>query len=103
MGMSAERRAARDRVDAYHHEWLTELLEHVGAALDRHRAQDLDIYAVDAVIHQYHRAAQELWKFCWAGGGGTHFELVADVIQRQTDAEATTDWWIRGEPRRRRE
>lgn len=103
MGTNAERRAARDRVDTYHQQCLAELIEHVAVAVDRHRAQDLDVYAVDDVIHQYHLATQELWQFCWTGGGGTHFELVADLIQRQADEGPTVDWWIRGAPRRRRE
>jgi hypothetical protein len=60
MGVHAERRAARDRVDAYHQGCLADLLEHVAAAVERYRGQDLEALALDAVIHQYHRAAQEL-------------------------------------------
>jgi hypothetical protein len=30
-----------------------------------------DAFADDEVIHQYHRAARELWKFCWIPGGAT--------------------------------
>jgi hypothetical protein len=102
MGTSAERRSARDRVEAYHQQCLADLLVHVAAAVDQHGAKDLDVYAVDAVIHQYHRATQELWKFCCAGGGGTHLKLVAALIQRQAD-DTTVDWCSRGEPRRHRE
>jgi hypothetical protein len=42
------------------------------AALDRYRTGEIDAYAIDETIHHYHRAARELWKFCWSGGGGTH-------------------------------
>ena len=42
-----ERRAARERVSAYHQAQLAELLSHVGAAIDRYRAGEIDAYAVD--------------------------------------------------------
>jgi hypothetical protein len=88
----AERRAARERVSAYHQAQLAELLSHVGAAIDA--------YAVDETIHHYHRAAAELWKFCFARGGGTHAEFIAGLLDRMTgDAEAI-DWWERATPRR---
>jgi hypothetical protein len=31
-------------------------------------------------LYQYHRAAAELWKFCWACGGSSHLEFVAGLI-----------------------
>jgi hypothetical protein len=97
----AERRAARERVSAYHQSQLAELLSHVGAGIDRYRADEIDAYAVDETIHHYHRAAGELWKFCFARGGGTHAELIADTLDRMTaDAEAI-DWWERAPPQRR--
>ena len=46
-----------------------------GAAIDRYRAGEIDAYAVDETIHHYHRAAAELWKFCFARGGGAHAEF----------------------------
>ncbi len=42
VGTKAERRAARDRVSAYHQAQLGELLSHVGAAIDRYRAGEID-------------------------------------------------------------
>ena len=97
---NAERRAARERVSAYHQAQLAELLSHVGAAIDRYRTGEIDAYAVDETIHHYHRAAAELWKFCFARGGGTHAEFIADLLDRMTaDAEAI-DWWERATPRR---
>jgi hypothetical protein len=62
MGTKAERRAARERVSAYHHAQLAELLTHVAAAIDRYRADEIDAHAVDETIHHYHRAG-ELWKW----------------------------------------
>jgi hypothetical protein len=72
VGTKADRRAARERVAAYHEAQLGELIEQVTAAIDGYRAGEIDAYTVDETIHHYHRAARELWKFCWSGGGGTH-------------------------------
>jgi hypothetical protein len=97
---NAERRAARERVSAYHQAQLAELLSHVGAAVDRYRTGEIDASAADERIHHYHRAAAELWKFCFARGGGTHAEFIADLLDRMTaDAEAI-DWWERAIPQR---
>lgn len=86
---------------AYHEAQLTELFEHVLTAVDRYRVNEIDVYAMDETIHHYHRAAQELWKFCWSVGGGSHVELVAHTIQRITDNREPIDWWEQGTPRRR--
>jgi hypothetical protein len=97
---NAERRAARERVSAYHQAELTELLSHVGAAIDRFRTGEIDAYAVDETIHHYHQSAAELWKFCFARGGGSHAEFIAELLDRMTaDAEAI-DWWDRATSRR---
>ena len=42
MGTKAVRRAARERVGAYHQSQLAELLSHVAAAIDRYRAGEID-------------------------------------------------------------
>ena len=100
MATNAERRAALERVSAYHQAQLVELLSHVAAAIDRYRTGTIDAYAVDVTIHHYHRAATELWKFCFARGGGTHAEFIAGLLDRTpADAEAI-DWWERATPRR---
>ena len=96
----AERRAARERVSAYHQAQLAELLSHIGAAIDRYRTGDIDAYAVDETIHHYHRAAAELWKFCFAHGGGTHAEFTAGLLDRMTAGAEAIDWWERTPPRR---
>jgi hypothetical protein len=73
----------------------------VATAIDRYRAGEQTASEVDATIHQYHRAARELWKFCWAAGGGAHTEFVAAEIDRQLADDHQPDWWRHGEPRRR--
>jgi hypothetical protein len=100
---NAERRAARERVSAYHQTQLAELLSHLGAAIDRYRTGEIDAYAVDETIHHYHRAAAELWKFCFARGGGTHAEFIADLLDRTTVGAEAIDWWERTTPRRGRD
>jgi hypothetical protein len=100
MATKAERRAARERVSGYHESQLAGLLGHVGAEIDRYRVGEIDTYAADETIHHYHRAAAELWKFCFARGGGAHVEFVADLLDRMTADAETIDWWERGAPRR---
>ncbi|GAA4394534.1 hypothetical protein [Tsukamurella soli] len=102
MGTKSERRAAREQVAAYHEAQLTRLIEHVEAELVRFRAGELDVFEVDAVIHQYHRAAKKLWGFCAQSGG--QVETTAYLIGRMADADddefAAADWWQRGASRR---
>ena len=100
MGTKAERHAARERVSAYHQAQLAELLSHVGAAIDHYRTGEIDAYAVDVTIHSYHRAAAELWKFCFARGSGTHAEFIADLLGRMAAGAEAIDWWDRATPRR---
>ena len=100
MATKAERRAARERVSAYHQSQLAELLSRVGAEVDRYRAGEIDAYAADETIHRYHRAAAELWKFCFARGGGAHAEFVAGLLDRMAADAETIDWWERAAPRR---
>jgi hypothetical protein len=100
MATQAERRAARERVSVYHESQLAELLGRVGVEIDRYRAGEVDAYAADETIHHYHRAAAELWKFCFARGGGAHAEFVAGLLDRMTADAETIDWWERAAPRR---
>jgi hypothetical protein len=46
MGTKAERRAARERVAAYHEAQLAELIAHIAAAVDRYRTGEIDAYDV---------------------------------------------------------
>jgi hypothetical protein len=69
MGTKPKWQAARERVSAYHQAELAELLTKVTAAVDRYRAGEINVCTLDETIHHYHRAAGELWKFCFSGGG----------------------------------
>jgi hypothetical protein len=84
MATKAERRAARERVSAYHQSQLAGHLSHVAAVIDRYRAGEIDAFAADETIHHFHRAAAELWKFCLARGGGAHAEFIAGLLDRMT-------------------
>ncbi|HLX51242.1 MAG TPA: hypothetical protein VKS82_23200 [Streptosporangiaceae bacterium] len=99
MATKAERRIARERLNIYPQAQLTELLSHIETAIDRYRADEIDGYAVDETIHHYHRAAAELWKFCFGRSGGTHLEFVADLLDRITADADAIDWWERAAPR----
>ena len=89
----SERRAARSVVAGYHEAELAELVAHVGEAVDRYRAGELDAFDVDRVLFQYSRAAKELWKYC----NYVQVEIAAAVIREQP----SHDWWERGAPRER--
>jgi hypothetical protein len=94
--VSSARRNAQEHVAGYYEACLRELVRHVGVALDSYHTDD-DIEQMDSALYQYHRAARELWKFCWAGGGAPHLEFVASLID---DLATPVDWWQRGTPRR---
>jgi hypothetical protein len=99
MATKAARRAARERVSAYHESQLADFLATSGQRY-RYRAGEIDAYAADETIHHYHRAAAELWKFCFARGGGAHLEFIVGLLDRMTADAETIDWWERAAPRR---
>jgi hypothetical protein len=94
--VSSARRDAQERVAAYYESCLRELIGHVGIALDLYRT-DGDAEQMNTALYQYHRAARELRKFCWAEGGGSHLEFVASLTD---DSAPPVNWWQRGTPRR---
>lgn len=53
MSGKSERRAARSVVADYHQAELGDLVAHVGEAVDRYRAGELDAFEVDQVLFQY--------------------------------------------------
>ena len=55
---------------------------------------------MDETIH-HHRAAGELWKFCFARGGGSHSQFIAGLLDRMAADAETIDWWERATPRPR--
>jgi hypothetical protein len=93
----AERRAARERVAAYHESCLAELLDRLVPVLDSYRAGTTDVDQADQMIHQYHRATRELWKFCFAPG--VDVEIIARIVDEPTPP---VNWWERGAPNNRR-
>jgi hypothetical protein len=70
------------------------------AAIDLYRDREIDACTVDETIHHYHRAAGELYKFCFSRGGGSHAEFIAGILDRVAAGAETIDWWERATPRR---
>ena len=101
MGSKAERLAARQSVGAYHESQLAELLSHVEAAIDRYRSGEVDACAVDEIIHHYHRAAVNLWKFCFSRSGGSQDEYTAGLIAGMAADGDAIDWWEDAKRQRR--
>ena len=87
-------------MSAYHQAQLAGLLSHVAAAIDRYRDGLIGACTVDETIHHYRRAATQLWKFCFARGGGTLAEFIAGLLDRMIADAETIDWWERATPRR---
>jgi hypothetical protein len=92
MAGESPRRVAQKKVAAYHEACLGELADHVGAAIDRYRAGDLDAFEIDQVVLQYSRSAKELWKFCTLAD----VEFAASLID-----DGARDWWEQAAPRQR--
>jgi hypothetical protein len=105
VGSKSERQADRALVGAYHEARLSELIDRVGEAVDRFRAGELDVFDVDEVLHQYQRAARELWKFCWLVGSGAGVERTPRVLREMAADGESVDWWevgARGDRRTQR-
>jgi hypothetical protein len=100
-GSKESRRVARALVATYHEAELAGLVEHVAEAIERYRTGELDVHDVDEVIHHYHKATQELWKFCFRGGSGAYAETVATTLEYLTAEGERPDWWAAAERRRR--
>jgi hypothetical protein len=90
--------AAAARVGRYHEQQLLLLADRVREALHRLDAGDIDVFEFDALVHQYKRAANELWKTCSVGG--QQLRRVA-ILLAEDDGEPT-DWWELAAPKRRR-
>lgn len=94
----AERRAARERVGAYHEAEQAKLLEHVRSGFQRYGAREIDAFELDDLIHHYHRASQKLWSFCNGPGPAVSKARGLDWAEREGELP---DWWAIAEPRRR--
>jgi hypothetical protein len=80
-------------VAAYHEAGLARLVDHVGEAIDGYRRGELGVAELDELLHQYQKAARELWKFCWLGGSGSGVELVAHILDQLAAEGRDVDWW----------
>ena len=90
----AERRAARESIDAYHQSQLRTLLEHVRAGFNQLDAGEIDEFDLDDVIHHYKRSAAELWRFCGSSGG--QWQQAARALTYLREHGEEPDWWERG-------
>ena len=99
-GERAERRAARERIGAYHEAQLRLLLDRVRDGFSRLDAGELDAFELDELIHRYKRSARELWKFC--GQTGSDWVSAVRTLEFWQQQGDVPDWWAAGEPRRRR-
>lgn len=93
MSSKSERRKAREDVATYHEAELSGLVAHVGEAIDKFRAGELDAFDVDQVLLRYSRAAKELWKFCNLGN--------VEITARFVHEDPPRDWWQRAAPKPR--
>jgi hypothetical protein len=87
----AERRAARDKVTAYHEAQLAKLLANVRAGFDAYEAGRIDAFELDDVIHHYQRAAKKLYNFCVGSGG--QVEVTARTLEWLESERNEPDWW----------
>ncbi len=93
----SRRRAARERIGAYHEQELRVLLQHVREGFARLDAGEIDAFELDDLIHHYKRAARELWKFC--GSTGSDWERADRTLKFLRESGEEPDWWQAGAPR----
>jgi len=93
-----ERAAARARIEQYHERKLAALQAAVYAAFQQCYAGAIDAFALDQVIHQYHRQSQELFSFINA-----FFPSNARLLQLLAliDAEEQGEWSWQPQPEAR--
>jgi hypothetical protein len=100
-GRKASRRSGVAFVATYHQEKLTGLLDHVREGLAAYEAGEIDAFQVDAIIHQYTKAARELWKFCDVSG--SRLDIAVRAIQLSREDGSERDWWEAGASARPRQ
>jgi hypothetical protein len=91
------RRAARERIAAYHQEQLRALLERLRDGFARLDAGEIDEFDLDDLIHHYKRSANALWKFCGSSGG--QWLHAANALNYLREQGEEPDWWARGASR----
>jgi hypothetical protein len=96
MGTKAERRAARERGQRLPPEAAGRAAQPrrsgVAAAIDRYRDGQIVACTADETTRHYHRAAAELWKFCFSRGAGSHAEFITGILDRMAAGAQTIDW-----------
>src|SRR5437763_16579496 len=98
-GEKARRRVNQAMVATYHQAKLADLLQHVREGFAEYDAGRIDAFELDDLIHQYKRAAIELWEFCVVSG--SQLDPVARTLEQWRVDEEEPDWWERGAPRPR--
>lgn len=95
----AERQAARELVGRYHQAELRKLLDHVRDGFARLDTGEIDEFELDQLIHQYKKAATQLWSFCGTSGG--QWLQAANALRHlEHTGEPGRDWWEEAAPRR---
>ena len=94
---SHEPSTARAAVGAYHADELAKLIARVREGIARFDAGEIDAFALDDLIHHYHRATQKLWSFC---AGSRSPARVAGTLEWMRAEGELPDWWDIGRPRR---
>ncbi len=87
----ARRRAARERIAAYHQQQLHSLLERVRDGFAQLESGDIDEFDLDAIIHRYQRAAAALRDFCGSSGG--QWLQAANMLAYLRERDEEPDWW----------
>jgi hypothetical protein len=96
-GEQTRRRDDVALVTSYHEAQLRTLLEHLRDGFRRYEEGGLDAFELDAVVHQYTRAARELWKFC-GDLSGSSAAFTARALRAMHEEAERVDWWERGRP-----
>ena len=97
-GSREQRRADLALVTSYHEAQLRELLKRVQDGLRRFEADEIGAFEIDELIHQYKRAARELWKFC-GDLSGSRVRSTARALREFGEEADSIDWWERGNPK----
>ena len=87
----AERKAARERLNAYYLRKQQELLAPVIEAIDRYRRGEIDAWEMDYIIHVYHRQSQELYSFAGDVSGG-QLGMMIYIIEREEENPEENSW-----------
>ncbi len=88
----AERKAGREKVNAYYERKQAELLQPVVEAIDRYRRREIDVWEVDRIIHIYHRQSQELYSYVSSYSGGSSLPIILRLIEAEEQGDEQWSW-----------